>query len=122
MRQQKISVVNAPVNEASVFIDGVLLGRAPYVGNIPLCAQRVVAVWKGKMASAMLMGEDTPADLHLILAAPKKDEQDELLGFIPPRCRKPEGVDQECVSAWLEYKKREFEQRDSHTHHEGCAH
>ena len=121
-RYQHIHVLNAPSNQASIFIDGVLVGLAPYKGNIPLCAQQVIAVWQGNIASAVLMGEQTPQELKLLLTQPKKEDVSDLLGFVPPRCRRPEGVDQECVEAWLRHKKQEFEARDSHMHHEGCSH
>ena len=121
-QRRRIDVEAAKPGEAAILTDGRFVGYAPFDGEIPACTRAITAIWNDKVGSVSLSEVSSEDIVIVVHEVPKAEEVPSLLGFIPPICRTTTGVDAHCMDTWLKEKKREFDKRNSHTHHEGCAH
>jgi hypothetical protein len=108
--------------QGNVFIDGGLVGKTGDVLSIPLCTQNVMILSGVNWAHVSLNLEEPKENYEVFLTPIPEEKTDGLLGFVPPGCSTKEGINQECTRAWFEKTRMEAEERNSHMHHEGCAH
>ncbi|MAA78276.1 MAG: hypothetical protein CL916_03375 [Deltaproteobacteria bacterium] len=106
-----------------VYADGVELGSTKQKHVVPLCTQHVMVVSKKGWSQTRINLLQEPQN-HIVLQMLPLEEKtvDGLLGFEPPECLSNDAVDQECVQRWFSRVRKRAEERNDHTHHEGCAH
>ena len=121
-QMRHIDVEGAPPGQAAILIDGLLVGQSPFFGAIPVCARTVTAIWGSKIGFVALSQESDSENIVVVPHEAPIDQVPDFLGYVPPICRNEAGIDTQCMDTWIKEKKREFDKRNAHTHHEGCSH
>ena len=106
-----------------VIADGNRLGLLTENVKLPLCTHNLSLVSSSQWATSTLQEHHwKQKQVDLVLEAIPKENQESLLGYVPPLCILESGVDAKCVHNWFERIRLEAEERNEHIHHEGCAH